>query len=112
MRVDLANEVIALEDHAHLAGGLNDAHRKGEEHNARHTGRKAVQDWVLRIRGCTWSVSGFGSFEFRPSVLGFMGGSLEANVTVSSRSAQTPDWSGVHHKVEFPYGFRLIVIKT
>jgi hypothetical protein len=44
--------------------------------------------------------------------LGFMGGSLGANVTVSRRSAQTPDWSGVHHKIDFPYGFRLIVIKT
>jgi hypothetical protein len=28
------------------------------------------------------------------------------------RSAQTPDWSGLHHKVEFPHGFRLIVIKA
>src|SRR5712691_817259 len=49
--INSAYKVIELEKHNHLAGSLNDLHRKVEKIDPRHTRRKTIENWIAQDRG-------------------------------------------------------------
>src|SRR6202158_4842605 len=66
IRVDSAHKVIELEEHDHLARNLSDLHWKVEKINPWHTGRKAVENWILQyIVRAGPAIYGIGGLKFR-----------------------------------------------